>query len=142
VSHFHGKTAMKLPSHLAKSRHGVFYYRLVIRKGGYTLEKRWSLKTRDPAEAKMRALHMAVAITRAKMSSNYDRKQFNFDDLKTWPSDEQLQVAAANNDAIAKALLEIKRERNSGEVVADDLALRERLWGPKNRCQRCRPNIC
>ena len=45
---------MKLPSHLAKSRHGVYYFRLTVRKGTSTQEKRWSLSTRDPAEAKQR----------------------------------------------------------------------------------------
>lgn len=106
---------MKLPSHLAKSRHGVFYFRLTIRRGTTTQEKRWSLQTRDPAEAKIKALHISAAIKGAKMSSGYEPSMFNLDDKRTWPSDEQLQVAAAQNDAIAKVLLDLKRK--SGEVA-------------------------
>ncbi|MDO9148803.1 MAG: hypothetical protein Q7U52_14280 [Hydrogenophaga sp.] len=101
---------MKLPSHLVKSRHGVFYFRLTIRRGIKTQEKRCSLHTRDPAEAKAKSLYISAAINGAKMSSAYDPAKFSLDDIRTWPSDEQLRVASAKNDAIAKALLDFKRQ--------------------------------
>ncbi|HPT51505.1 MAG TPA: hypothetical protein PKZ22_15200 [Accumulibacter sp.] len=47
---------MKLPSHLAKSRHGVFYFRLTFRLGATTKEKRISLRTKNPQEARFKAL--------------------------------------------------------------------------------------
>lgn len=47
---------MKLPSHLAKSRHGVFYFRLTFKIGGTTKEKRISLRTKNSQEARFKAL--------------------------------------------------------------------------------------
>jgi integrase len=47
---------LKLPSHLAKSRHGVFYFRLTFRAGAATKEKRLSLRTKNPQEARFKAL--------------------------------------------------------------------------------------
>jgi hypothetical protein len=113
VSHFLGKHTLKLPSHLAVSRHGIFYFRLTVRCGSTTREKRWSLKTRDPAQAKIKALGISAAIKGAQMSSAYDPKMFNLDDMSTWPTDEQLQKAVAQNDAIAQVLLDMKRQSKS-----------------------------
>jgi hypothetical protein len=45
---FLGITTLHLPSHLAKSRHGVFYFRLTFKTGGVTKEKRISLLTKNP----------------------------------------------------------------------------------------------
>lgn len=61
---------MKLPSHLAKSRHGVYYFRLTIRAGAVTREKRWSLNTRDPAEAKVKALYVATESDNGPVAEN------------------------------------------------------------------------
>lgn len=104
---------MKLPSHLAVSRHGIFYFRLTVRCGSTTREKRWSLKTRDPAQAKIKALGISAAIKGAQMSSAYDPKMFNLDDMSTWPTDEQLKKAVAQNDAMAQVLLDMKRQSKS-----------------------------
>ncbi|TXD06011.1 hypothetical protein FTI75_03530, partial [Burkholderia pseudomallei] len=49
-------TTLQLPSHLAKSRHGVFYFRLTFRTAGATKEKRISLRTKNPQEARFKAL--------------------------------------------------------------------------------------
>ncbi|MFV8632614.1 hypothetical protein ACNRDB_24490 [Ralstonia pseudosolanacearum] len=49
-------TTLHLPSHLAKSRHGVFYFRLTFRTGGVTTERRISLRTKNPQEARFKAL--------------------------------------------------------------------------------------
>lgn len=42
---------MKLPSYFKKSRHGIFYYRLVYYQAGKQRETRASLGTRCPVEA-------------------------------------------------------------------------------------------
>jgi len=47
------------------------------------------------------------------MSSAYDPKMFNRDDMSTWPTDEQLKKAVAQNDAIAQVLLDMKRQSKS-----------------------------
>ena len=46
---------MKLPSYLAKSRHGIYYFRLTFRSGFTTKEKRISLRTKNPQEARFKA---------------------------------------------------------------------------------------
>lgn len=56
MSHFLWITTLHLPSHLAKSRHGVFYFRLTFRTAGTTKEKRISLRTKNPQEARFKAL--------------------------------------------------------------------------------------
>lgn len=51
---------MKLASHLAKSRHGVFYFRFTIRSGTTTREKRLSLNTKNPVLARQQAACLNV----------------------------------------------------------------------------------
>ncbi|MGA4371080.1 hypothetical protein ACI2UB_12955 [Ralstonia nicotianae] len=63
VSHFLWITALHLPSHLAKSRHGVFYFRLTFRTGGVTTERRISLRTKNPQEARFKALCLSGIMT-------------------------------------------------------------------------------
>ena len=53
---------MKLPSHLAQSRHGVFYFRLTYFINSARKEKRWSLHTKIPAEAKRMSLLISAAL--------------------------------------------------------------------------------
>ncbi len=56
---------MKQPSHLAKSRHGVFYFRLTFRAGSAIKEKRISLKTKNPQEARFKSSCLsAIMLTR------------------------------------------------------------------------------
>ena len=56
---------MKQPSHLAKSRHGVFYFRLSFRTGSAIKEKRISLKTKSPQEARFKSSCLsAIMLTR------------------------------------------------------------------------------
>ncbi|MCL1618918.1 hypothetical protein [Ralstonia pseudosolanacearum] len=56
-------TTLHLPSHLAKSRHGVFYFRLTFRTGGVTTERRISLRTKNPQEARFKALCLSGIMT-------------------------------------------------------------------------------
>lgn len=62
VSHFIGETGMKLPSYLVQSRHGIFYFRLTYFSNSTRKEKRWSLRTRNPVEAKRMSLHICAAL--------------------------------------------------------------------------------
>ena len=77
VSHNSGKSILKLPSHLAKSRHGVFYFRLTFRVGAATKEKRISLRTKNSQEARFKAMCLSgimAAQTHKKeqaMATNY-----------------------------------------------------------------------
>ncbi|WP_247305135.1 hypothetical protein [Ralstonia pseudosolanacearum] len=64
VSHFLWITTLHLPSHLAKSRHGVFYFRLTFRTGGVTTERRISLRTKNPQEARFKALSLGIMTVR------------------------------------------------------------------------------
>lgn len=63
MSHFLWITTLHLPSHLAKSRHGVFYFRLTFRSGGVTTERRISLRTKNPQEARFKALCLSGIMT-------------------------------------------------------------------------------
>jgi integrase len=53
---------MKLPSHLAKNRHGVFYFRLSFFIGLSRKEKRWSLRTKNSGEAKQISLQLCALL--------------------------------------------------------------------------------
>lgn len=53
---------MKLPSYLALSRHGVFYFRLTFLVGLARKEKRWSLHTKNPVEAKRLSLKICASL--------------------------------------------------------------------------------
>ncbi len=63
MSHFLWITTLHLPSHLAKSRHGVYYFRLTFRTGGVTTERRISLRTKNPQEARFKALCLSGIMT-------------------------------------------------------------------------------
>ena len=77
MSHNSGKSILNLPSHLAKSRHGVFYFRLTFRVGAATKEKRISLRTKNSQEARFKAMCLSgimAAQTHKKeqaMATNY-----------------------------------------------------------------------
>lgn len=47
--------SLKLPSYIAKSRHGIYYFRLTFRVGFSLKEKRISLRTKNPQEARFKA---------------------------------------------------------------------------------------
>lgn len=99
---------MKLPSYLVKSRHGVFYFRLTVRNESGVHERRFSLGTREPHQAKLKALYISAELKGSRVSTDYDPNKLNLDDLSTYPSDERLRQEIAKGDAIAKVLLDIK----------------------------------
>ena len=51
---------MKLPSHLARSRHGVYYFRFSTLIGTRKSETRLSLRTKNPTEAKAKAIQLSL----------------------------------------------------------------------------------
>lgn len=111
---------MKLPSYLVKSRHGVFYFRLTVRNESGVHERRFSLGTREPHQAKLKALYISAELKGSRVSTDYDPKKLNLDDLSTYPSDERLRQEIARGDAIAKVLLDIKskHQNNTGRAVS------------------------
>lgn len=90
-------TKPRIPAYLRLSRHGIYYFRVVIPRD---LRPRWSgrpeiklsLQTRDPRQALTRARDYAIAAhksfeyARSDMSAKpYDPKAFNPSDQSTWP---------------------------------------------------------
>jgi hypothetical protein len=61
----------KLPSRLVQSRHGIYYLRLI--KNGR--EQRWSLRTRDPAAARLAAYQFGVEIMAGRGFSGWTLKK-------------------------------------------------------------------
>lgn len=61
---------MKLPSYLARSRHGVFYFRITYLFNSIRKEKRWSLHTKNPIEAKQLSLKICATLDDNAMVKN------------------------------------------------------------------------
>lgn len=61
---------MKLPSYLARSRHGVFYFRITYLFDSIRKEKRWSLHTKNPIEAKQLSLKICATLDDNAMVKN------------------------------------------------------------------------
>ena len=61
---------MKLHSYLVVSRHGIFYFRITYCIGTIRKERRWSLLTRDPAEARRLSLKICATLAGHTMQNN------------------------------------------------------------------------
>ena len=57
---------MKLPAYTAKSRHGVYYYRLQYFDGTKRKEQRFSLGTKSPRVSKLKSLLISAIIAKRK----------------------------------------------------------------------------
>lgn len=68
---------MKLPSRLAKSRHGVFYFRLTFLEGDKIKEKRISLRTKCPQEAQYKSTCLSVIMLTQKRKLKKNRENSN-----------------------------------------------------------------
>ena len=99
---------MKLPAHLAKSRHGVFYFRWTFTANGCVSEKRFSLRTRNPSIAKQMAMYISFLMMGTRMLKPYDPSRFNKDDPRTWPGDEDGVLNP--EDAVERVLRQLKKE--------------------------------
>lgn len=87
---------MPLASHLKISRHGVYYFRVVIPvslrpKFGGRCEIKKSLNTREPRVAKRFAYNLSSYVLalfdEAKRMAGYNPKNFNPSDISTWPTE-------------------------------------------------------
>ncbi len=62
-------------------------------------ERRFSLGTREPHQAKLKALYISAELKGSKVSKDYQPKNINLNDLSTFPSDEALRREIAGGDA-------------------------------------------
>jgi hypothetical protein len=85
VSHFFRDTIVKLPSHLAKSRHGVYYFRFSYRVGFALKEKRISLQTKNPQEARAKAVHLSLIMLHRRQMNSFVMQPEDFADLPVPP---------------------------------------------------------
>ncbi|WP_211460825.1 hypothetical protein [Collimonas silvisoli] len=69
---------MKLPSYLALSRHGVFYFRLTYRIGFALKEKRFSLRTKNPQEARFKATCLSAIMLKNKSRGRHEMAEQDF----------------------------------------------------------------
>jgi integrase len=76
---FSGNTVLKLASHLALSRHGIYYFRLTYSAGSATKEKRISLRTKNPQEARLKASCLSAIMVTSKLDKQktMDRDTYN-----------------------------------------------------------------
>lgn len=84
---------MRIPAYIRRSRHGIFYFRVVI---PMALRSRWSgrseikmsLKTRDQRQALIRARDLAIAAHKSFEYAYGDMsaKPFDPNDQSTWPT--------------------------------------------------------
>lgn len=94
---------MGLPCRLHKSRHGVYRYRYQFtRSDGRRLERRYSLNTKDPVEAKEKSLLLSAMLVgiRKKMSNEIPMNQ--------------------KDDSIAKLAEQIAEQAKQLEVVYEE----------------------
>ena len=96
---------MKLASHLAKSRHGIFYFRLTYRVGTARREKRISLHTKDPQEARLKAACLGGIMAARK---HEEWKAMSMDNLNTANG---LASPGLGDDFLLKLLNRVDRER-------------------------------
>lgn len=111
---------MRLDSRLQKSRHGIYYLRL--QKNG--MDRRWSLRTRDPKVAAVVAHEFSAKLI--NMTIDNIRRPFGWDlkfDGKT------LEVKTDDSDA----------DRFSGSKLALDII--ERLYFSKQNSEKLDPEI-
>lgn len=130
---------MRLPSHLMLSRHGIFYFRVVLPPhlrpyfGGQREIKR-SLATRDPKLAKISAYSLYVSYqaalreTISKMA--YQPKQFDPNDPSTFPSSlEDVSQFGVKIEANGMQIsLEVDPSK-AGDAEAARLFLQDALLG-------------
>ena len=120
---------MKLASHLKRSRHGVYYFRITIPKrlrplfGGRT-ELKHSLGTKNPSVAKRQAYMLSARANQlfheAKQTMPYDPKKLNVNDPSTWPKKDE------NLPGLKARMGNVELESEPGNR-ADLLALHETI---------------
>lgn len=102
---FWGSPILKLASHLAKSRHGVFYFRLSFTVGSTTREKRVSLRTKNPQEARLKAACLTgiMAVHRQEQQRAMGEARIN--------AAQDIAGQAPDGDFLLKLLHRVDREQ-------------------------------
>lgn len=86
---------MKIPTHLFKSRHGVYYYRLQFNQNSRRYERRISLNTKSPIVAKSLSVKISAIILH-KQSQGFDMAKFiDPNDPSSW--DDVLGTDSSKN---------------------------------------------
>lgn len=96
---------MKLPSYLAKSRHGVYYFRLTFKFGAAVKEKRISLRTKNPQEARTKATCLSGIMAVRKQEQ---QREMAKDYLKTA---ENIASQNPGGDGLMDLLQQFDREQ-------------------------------
>lgn len=65
---------MKIPSHLWKSPHGTFYFRVTSKSNGKQVSKKVSLQTKDPTQAKTSAIKLLACLAESDNSMSKIKK--------------------------------------------------------------------
>ncbi len=65
---------MKIPSHLWKSPHGTFYFRITSKNDGKQVSKKVSLHTKDPIQAKSSAIRLLARMSESDTSMSKIKK--------------------------------------------------------------------
>lgn len=85
---FFGNTVLKLASHLAISRHGIYYFRLTFVSGEITREKRVSLRTKSPQEARLKASCLSAIMAASKHDKRKAMERETFSAAQLFAADE------------------------------------------------------
>jgi integrase len=122
---------MRLASHLKRSRHGVFYFRLTIPESLRPLfagrrEIKRSLFTRDPALARSLAYVLSARYCgtlkeiRRMTRKGYDPSKFDPSDATTWPVDEKdIERYDIERDRLTGVVTKIKTDPNNPDDHAN-----------------------
>lgn len=80
---------MRIPARVARSRHGVYYFRIHYTEHGRRKERRVSLNTKDPAVARVKVIELSAIMQKSRLPlpalMPFDLTQFDPKDPATWP---------------------------------------------------------
>jgi integrase len=89
---------MKLPSNLALSRHGVYYYRIIYYVNSVRKERRWSLRTKNPLIAKGLSFKIGASLKFNNTEMNDDKYMAGYVTTFTNPSGGKIEIQVDAND--------------------------------------------
>lgn len=141
---------MRLAAHLRRSRHGVFYFRIVIPMQlraifGNRREIIKTLATRDPKLAKLASYTLSAKVSakfeqaRAAMTKEFDPPVFNEYDPSSWPRAENASTYGLEIPGVVKLTVDTtipgdhEKALEAVERLFDNPNLRDR--GDKERAQ-------
>ena len=122
---------MKLASHIAISRHGIYYFRLTYGSGDTTKEKRISLRTKNPQEARLKASCLSAIIVTSKHDRQKAMERDTYNAAQGLATDEP-----ADSNFLGRLLQRFDRQQLAqltGRSQADIESLLNRLHQPNVR---------